>query len=191
VKGSLPRTFCFRQRGFQGQSDGERGAGSVAALQRAAQHFDAFAHAAQSIALGAGDAAAIVLNFEAAVAVLLLETHAAGVGVGVTHHVSDGFAHGQGKNALLHGGNFHGGGGIALHGEAGGFERGLGLGEFGGEPLTAVSADRVADVGERLAGDLLDFADLFSGALRIALQYRADPFSLFSLTFRYFFWGAL
>ena len=39
---------------FQGQGDGQGRAGFCAALQRAAEHFDALAHAAQSVAFAVG-----------------------------------------------------------------------------------------------------------------------------------------
>ena len=71
-----------------------------------------------------------------------------------------------------------GGGRIALHGQAGGFQRGLGLRQFRHKPLRTIPANGVAHIGQGLARDLLDFADFFSRPLRIAVDQFACEFGL-------------
>ena len=60
----------------------------------------------------------------------------------------------------------YGGCRFALHSDPGGFERGFGLRQFRRQALGAVAADGVADFRERLTGNLFDFANFFSRALR-------------------------
>jgi len=50
------------------------------------------------------------------------------------------------------------------------------LRKFGGQSSGAISADRVAHIGQCLPRDLLDFADFFSRALRIAIDEFAGQF---------------
>ena len=118
----------------------------------------------------------VVLNFEAAGAIELFETQTAGARLSVAHDVGHALAHGQRKHAFLHCRNFYGGGGIALHGQAGGLKRGFRLREFGDEPLGAVSANSVAHIGQCLARDFFDFVNFFGGALRIAVDQLSGEF---------------
>ena len=66
----MRRAFAFRRHFFKRERDGEGGARFGAAVQRASQHFNPFAHAAQSIAFAVRSAASVVVNLETAGAVL-------------------------------------------------------------------------------------------------------------------------
>ncbi len=115
-----------------------------------AEHLDALPHAAQSVALAVGTAAPVVLNFQPARTVLLLEPHAARASLRMSHNIGDRLAHGQREHALLHGGKFHRRGSVTLHRQTCGLERGLGIRQFRDKSLRTISPNRVAHVGECL-----------------------------------------
>ena len=161
---------------FRWNRDRQLCTGAGFAQQRSSEHLHALAHSAQAVAFFAVGTEAIVLNFKAAASIVLLEPQAAGACLGMANHIGHAFPHDKRKHALLHGGKFNRGCSVTLNGQARGFERGLGLREFGGEAFGAVSANRVTNLGERLPGDFGDFQNFFAGSCRIAGDQLAGQF---------------
>src|SRR5277367_3490412 len=172
---SIRTALGIRHRLLQRKSNGERGAGAGVALQRAAEHLDALAHTAQSVALVLQAAAAVIFNLEAAGAVLLLETQSAGVGASVTNYVGDGLAHRQREHTLVQRRKSYFCG-LTFCFYSCGFKGGSGLREFGVEAASAIAANGVANLGERLARNLLDLSNFVASALRIAIHQLAGEF---------------
>ena len=106
---------------------------------------------------------------------MLLQTQTAGASLRVANYVGDGFPNRHGQYALLQCGE-RDLGRLAFHGDACGFEGGLGLREFGGQSLRAIAADGVADFRERLAGNLFDLANFVAGARGIAVDQLSGEF---------------
>ena len=159
TRDSIGTAFGFRSAFPEREGDGEFGAGLRAAVERAAEYFDALAHAAQSVAFVLRAAAAVVFDLEPARTVALFQTQRASASMGVAHYVGDGFPDSHRQHAFLERGKLYAGG-LAFYGDARGFERGPGLREFGRQSLRAVAADGVANFRQCLAGNLFDLADL-------------------------------
>src|SRR6202007_3329966 len=84
----------FQRQIAERKRDGKRCSWLGDALQGAAEHLYALAHAAQAVAFDTGRSQTIVLNLQTARAVLLLQTQAASSSLRVADHIGYAFAHG-------------------------------------------------------------------------------------------------
>src|SRR5271165_4886513 len=130
------------------------GSGFGAPLERAADSLQALAHAAQAVAFGSVSAAAVVGNLQGTKLLVAAEPHAATLRLCMADDVGHSFAKCQGQHGFLRR-TQRNSGGVAVHGNSCGLQGLPGANELGSEPLTAVSADGLAHVGQSGARSLL------------------------------------
>ena len=131
VGGGHALSFAEQRRHWgERQMDNQAGSSGGLALERAAEGFEPFAHAAQAVAFGAVGAASVVGDFQRAERFVAFEADHAASGLGVAHDIGDGLAQGQRQHRFLCRAerNLRG---FAVHGDAGGFQCGAGAGQFG------------------------------------------------------------
>ncbi len=128
----------------------EAGSGFRPALQRTADGFQAFAHAAQAVAFRSVGAAAVVGDFERAQLFVAGQADGTLLRLRVAHHVGHGFAQRQRQHRLLCRAERNGGS-FTVHSDSSSLQGLACPDEFGGKPLTAVSADGFAHIGQRSA----------------------------------------
>src|SRR5690242_2157735 len=85
------------------QSNHKRGARLVPPLECAAEHFDALAHAPQSVTLERCKALSVIGDLKPAQAILLLQSQAAGTSIGVAHNIGHRFSHCEREYTFLQG----------------------------------------------------------------------------------------
>src|SRR5580700_3869287 len=115
---------CGFHRDFlERDGDCDSSANARVAGERAAEHFDALAHTAQSVAFALEATLAVVFDFKMEKTVALLKAQATGLRVGVADYVGDGLLDGHRQDAFLHGWEFQRGCCVPAHCNSGGLER--------------------------------------------------------------------
>ncbi len=87
-----------------GHPNAQQRAVRAIAFQDAAERFHAFAHAAQAAAVFGAPPRPLSAIFQFAKGAVAAQREAAAGGLGMAHDIGDGFAQGEGEDALLHGG---------------------------------------------------------------------------------------
>src|SRR5580704_3567246 len=157
------------------QLDGEPRSSAGVALDPAAERLDAFAHAAQTVAFSRRAAAAVVLNFEAAMTIHSLELHPAVARLRVANHVGDGFPQNQREHTFMRGrqSDRHRAN-VCLHARR--LQNGACVFDLFDQTFRAVAADGLAHVRQRLAGSLLHVVNFLLGLRHIAIDEFAGQF---------------
>src|SRR5215469_8782800 len=136
-------------------------------LEPPAEGFDALAHAADSVAFALDGAAPVVLHAQNRPAIVRRHLESTAGGAGVAENVGDGFAQDERQNRLLHRLQAHASLMVVEH-YSRRVQRTAGTRDFREEAVGAIPSDGFPNLGERLACDLLDFADLMARSLRVA-----------------------